>query len=79
MTGRVSVQFEELFRPRLDVHYLARHHGELLDEAEPARLVMVLTVRASRGIVLYDKVRERACYDVLVPVLPVQVPVQVIA
>jgi hypothetical protein len=64
-----------LFRPRIDVEYLARRAGILVnaDKAPPLELTILVTLRAPDGVNLYESVR--AAYPVLIE-LPVDLALQ---
>jgi hypothetical protein len=64
-----------LFEPQLTIAYLAREHGALVSDAEPLRYTLLLTIRAPRGVHLYNATRQQ--YRVLDPVtarIPLRVP-----
>jgi hypothetical protein len=73
--GGAAMNAGELFKPRLDINYLRRASGQLVDEnVPPLELSMLVTMRAAPGVVLYDRVR--ADYPVLaaLAVIPVSLP-----
>jgi hypothetical protein len=64
-----------LFRPRLDLSFLARDSGSLIrDAVPPLEYSLLVTIRGRSGIDLYDRVRTE--YAVLTP-LVAQVPLQI--
>lgn len=64
-----------LFRPRLDLSFLARDSGSLIrDAVPPLEYSLLVTVRGRSGANLYDRVRTE--YMVLTP-LQAQVPFQI--
>ncbi|MBS1871558.1 MAG: S8 family peptidase [Actinobacteria bacterium] len=61
-----------LFEPRITVNYLAREGGALTS-ATPLEYAMLLSIRAPRGVRLYEAVRQS--YSVLAP-LTAQIPLR---
>jgi hypothetical protein len=63
-----------LFEPQLTIAYLARENGSLVSQAEPLRYTLLLTIRAPRGVPLYNATRQE--YRVLDP-LTARIPLRV--
>jgi hypothetical protein len=71
--GSATFTAGELFRPRLDVNYLRRSSGQLVsDNVPPLGVSMLVSMVASPGVPLYDRVRVE--YPVLAPLVVVPVP-----
>lgn len=71
--GRKAKTTERICKPRLDVTYLRREGGQLVsgERVEPLRFAMLVTLRAPKGVDLYDRVA--ADYPVLAPLVHVPV------
>ena len=68
----LRVRSKDLHAPRLDIEYVARDGARLIRDQVPDLPVTVLvTIRAPKGIAIYDHVRQQL--PVLVPVAPVVV------
>jgi len=63
--GKVSLAAKDIYRPRLDLTYIARAGGVLVSEVPDLRTSLVVTIRAPQEVALYDLVREQ--FRVLVP------------
>jgi hypothetical protein len=79
LSGRVPAKGADLFEPRLDLQHLRREKGQLVngEGIEPLKFAMLLTIRATDGTPIYDRVR--ADFDVLVPVVEVSLPMSGVA
>ena len=63
---RVGIRAEGLARPVLDISYLAREGGALVDTAPPLPYAVVVTIEAARDVDLYDHVLR--AYAQLAPI-----------
>lgn len=59
--------------PRVELTYLSREAGALTHTADPLEFAMLVSVRAPRGVALYDRVRQD--YRALTPV-SMQIPIR---
>lgn len=73
--GRYDGDARDFFQPRLDVSYLRREGGVIVSHTEvpPVHVVMLLTLTLPESLSLYDRVRTQ--YDVLVPLIEIQIPI----
>jgi hypothetical protein len=60
--------------PQVELTYLSREGGALTHIADPLEFVMLASVRAPRGVALYDRVRQD--YRVLTPI-STEIPIRV--
>ncbi|MDQ3605533.1 MAG: S8 family peptidase, partial [Gemmatimonadota bacterium] len=66
--GELRLAAGALLHPRLDLLYLARREGALVDAGvEPLQIALVVTIRAPEGIALYDRVHSQ--FPVLTPIV----------
>ena len=73
--GRVSIAAGELYRPRLDVSYLRREGGQLVNGSAvpPLPIVALVTMRAPKGVPIYERITAQ--FDMLQPLI--QLPLRV--
>ncbi|HEU5068171.1 MAG TPA: S8 family peptidase [Sphingomicrobium sp.] len=74
--GSVRKRATSFNRPAFDIHYLARDEGHVDHQTARMKYALVITVEAPRHADLYDLV-VRKYRNVLEPMLPVQVPIQI--
>jgi hypothetical protein len=73
---RVRLNAEDIDNPRVEVSYLARRNGRLVQESDPVRFALLVTIRdRSQGGRLYDAIEAQ--FPVLRALAPVSSRVRV--
>lgn len=74
--GAVRKRASSLKRPCFDIHYLSRDEGHVDRQSHKIRYALVITVEAPKHKDLYNLI-VRKYRNILEPMVPIQVPVQV--